>query len=240
MPQKYTTGELAKLCDVSVRTVQFYDTKGILPPTEVSEGGRRLYNENDLLRLRLICMLKALGLNLDSIQGILESEKPARVLNLLLDEQTKFLNNELTKKQEQLEAIKVIKESIRGSDAIPVNSISGIADIMKNEKKLKRVRASYIVLGICLAPFQWGSIFFWIFTGYWVPCAVYHLFAIPLAVFIIKAHYKKIKYICPECSAVFRPRFKNFAFSSGWKVRYLPCTECGYKGLCVEVYASDD
>ena len=26
----YTTGEMAKLCNVSVRTVQFYDTKGIL------------------------------------------------------------------------------------------------------------------------------------------------------------------------------------------------------------------
>ncbi len=34
---KYTTGELAKLCDVSVRTVQFYDTKGLLPPTELTD-----------------------------------------------------------------------------------------------------------------------------------------------------------------------------------------------------------
>ncbi|MFR7719055.1 MAG: MerR family DNA-binding transcriptional regulator [Lachnospiraceae bacterium] len=27
---KYTTGEIAKLCGVSVRTVQYYDTRGIL------------------------------------------------------------------------------------------------------------------------------------------------------------------------------------------------------------------
>ena len=45
---KYTTGELAKLCGVSVRTVQFYDTKGLLPPSELSEGGRRLYSDDDL------------------------------------------------------------------------------------------------------------------------------------------------------------------------------------------------
>ena len=62
---KYTTGELAKLCDVSVRTVQFYDTKGLLPPSALTEGGRRLYTDDDLIRLRLICMLKALGLTLD-------------------------------------------------------------------------------------------------------------------------------------------------------------------------------
>ena len=34
----YTTGELAKLCGVTVRTVQYYDSRGILAPTELSEG----------------------------------------------------------------------------------------------------------------------------------------------------------------------------------------------------------
>lgn len=32
---KYTTGELAKLCDVSVRTVQYYDTRGIWVPSNM-------------------------------------------------------------------------------------------------------------------------------------------------------------------------------------------------------------
>ena len=54
---KYTTGEIAKLCDVSVRTVQYYDTRGILIPSELSEGGRRIYSEDDLRRLRIICFL---------------------------------------------------------------------------------------------------------------------------------------------------------------------------------------
>ena len=44
---KYTTGEMAKLCGVTVRTVQYYDTRGILIPSEISEGGRRLYSEDD-------------------------------------------------------------------------------------------------------------------------------------------------------------------------------------------------
>ena len=39
---KYTTGEIAKLCGVSVRTVQYYDTRNILTPSELTEGGRRL------------------------------------------------------------------------------------------------------------------------------------------------------------------------------------------------------
>ena len=38
---KYTTGEIAKLCGVSVRTVQYYDSRNILVPSELSEGGHK-------------------------------------------------------------------------------------------------------------------------------------------------------------------------------------------------------
>ena len=55
---KYTTGELAKLCSVTVRTVQYYDTRGILIPSELSEGGRRLYSDDDLRRMKIICFLR--------------------------------------------------------------------------------------------------------------------------------------------------------------------------------------
>lgn len=38
---KYTTGEIAKLCGVSVRTVQYYDTRGILTPSQRTLQGRQ-------------------------------------------------------------------------------------------------------------------------------------------------------------------------------------------------------
>lgn len=44
MPQ-YTTGELAKLCGITVRAVQFYDGKDLLKPSELTDGGRRLYSD---------------------------------------------------------------------------------------------------------------------------------------------------------------------------------------------------
>ena len=39
---QFSTGELAKAAEVSVRTVQYYDQRGILTPSEVTEGGRRI------------------------------------------------------------------------------------------------------------------------------------------------------------------------------------------------------
>ena len=55
---KYTTGEIAKLCGVTVRTVQYYDTRGILIHSELTDGGRRLYTEEDVSRLKIICFLR--------------------------------------------------------------------------------------------------------------------------------------------------------------------------------------
>lgn len=53
---QYTTGELAKQCNVTVRTVQFYDQRGILVPSSLTEGGRRLYSE-DFLKIYLAIYL---------------------------------------------------------------------------------------------------------------------------------------------------------------------------------------
>lgn len=85
---KYTTGELAKLCGVTVRTVQYYDTRGILSPSELSEGGRRLYTDDDLRQLRIICFLRDMGLPIDAIGQLLaRGGAPGRVIQLLLEQQ---------------------------------------------------------------------------------------------------------------------------------------------------------
>ena len=88
---KYTTGELAKLCGVTVRTVQYYDTRNILVPSELSEGGRRLYSEEDVKRMKIICFLRELGLPINSISQLLSEENPGNVISLLLEQQEQLL-----------------------------------------------------------------------------------------------------------------------------------------------------
>ena len=83
---KYTTGELAKLCGITVRTVQYYDTRGILIPSELSEGGRRLYNDDDLKKMKVICFLRDIGLQINTIAQILEDDDPHSVVSLLIEQ----------------------------------------------------------------------------------------------------------------------------------------------------------
>lgn len=69
---RYTTGDIAKLTGVSVRTVQYYDAKGLLIPNEISDGGRRLYGTAEVERMRVILIsqrtrLQAGADSLDSV-----------------------------------------------------------------------------------------------------------------------------------------------------------------------------
>ena len=80
-------GEIAKLCGVSVRTVQYYDSRNILVPSELSEGGRRLYSEDDLKRMRIICFLREAGISINGIKELLTEEHPENVISVLLDQQ---------------------------------------------------------------------------------------------------------------------------------------------------------
>lgn len=67
---RYTTGDIATLTGVSVRTVQYYDAKGLLIPNEISDGGRRLYGTAEVERMRVILFLKGLGFKLEQIRSI--------------------------------------------------------------------------------------------------------------------------------------------------------------------------
>lgn len=235
---QYTTGEMAKLCEVSVRTVQFYDTKDLLKPSELTEGGRRLYSDSDVDKLRLICMLKALGLALDSIKGILESDNPNKVLLLLIDEQAKQIDCDIKAKQKQLESIEIIKMSITGTDTIPVNSINDIERLMDSRKKLKKTHAFMLVIGIIMDIIEIGTVVLWILKGIWLPFVIGLPIVILLGVLMTWMYCKNTDYICPECNTQFKPTLRQFfSVKHTPKTRKLKCPHCGYDGYCVEVAA---
>lgn len=72
MGRYYRVGEFAELTKVSVRTLHHYDQIGILGPASISDGGHRLYTENELLRLQQILTLRYLGFPLAKIGELLD------------------------------------------------------------------------------------------------------------------------------------------------------------------------
>lgn len=235
---KYTTGELAKQCGVTVRTVQFYDAKKLLPPTELTEGGRRLYSEADLKKLRLIGLLKALGLSLDAIRDILNSQDPNPVLLLLLEEQLKQIDTDIEKQQKQKEAIHAVQETIRSAGLIPVDSIDGIEQMMNGKRKLRKTYAALLVIGIGMDVIQICTLLLWIMRGVWWLFVAGIPVVVLLGCLLTALYYHNTAYICPQCHETFKPLFKEFLFAKHTpRTRRLTCTKCGHKGYCVETYA---
>ena len=237
---KYTTGELAKLCGVTVRTVQYYDTRGILIPSELSEGGRRLYSEDDVKRMKVICFLRELELPIDAISQILKEEHPEKVISLLVEQQESVLSDEITEKQQKLEKLRELKNGLKSRAAFSLESIGDIAVVLEGKKKLKKMRRTMLLTGLPLAALQWFSIVFWIVKGVWLPFVVWALIAIPWGILVSRYYYNHMKYICPECHEVFKPTVKEaFWTSHNTTARKLTCTACGYRGFCVEVWGGD-
>ena len=236
----YTTGEIAKLCGVSVRTVQYYDDRGILAPSTLSEGGRRLYSEADLKRMHVICFLREVGLPLSSISALLADDNPAGIISILLDEQERTLRAELAERQTKLELLEGIKRELKEIEDFSVESIGDIAHTMKQRNQLSKLRWTMVWTGIPVTLLQWAAIIFTITDGLWWLFILWGLVAVPWGIIVSIYYYRHVAYICPVCHTVFRPKFKEMFWAYHTpRMRKLTCPTCGRKGLCVEVYAEN-
>lgn len=67
----FTIGELARHTGLSVRTIRFWSDSGVVPPTDRSPSGYRLYDVEAVARLDLVRTLRELGLDLATVQKVL-------------------------------------------------------------------------------------------------------------------------------------------------------------------------
>lgn len=102
----FTTGQLAKMAKVSVRTIRFYDTANILKPSVINEDtGARFYVREDFLKLEQILLYKYLGFSLDEIKELmLNSDDKDFMLDSLR------LQNKLV--DDKIEQMQLVKKAI--------------------------------------------------------------------------------------------------------------------------------
>ena len=106
---RYTAGELAKKLGVSARTVRFYDEKELLHPIEYSESGYRLYDEDSVVRLQKILMLKYMDFSLEQIAEMMKDDSSD--IQKSLKQQEELLLDKKEHIKRLIEAIRKTKDS---------------------------------------------------------------------------------------------------------------------------------
>lgn len=130
IPEGYmTVGEVAKKMDVTIRTLQYYDKKGLLIPSSESEGGRRLYSHKDVIKLHQILSLKYLGFSLKDIKKHLVSLDTPQDVVKALDKQATHIRDKIKNLTESLKDIEVLQEEVRQMKSVDFKKY---ADIIVN------------------------------------------------------------------------------------------------------------
>lgn len=136
----YTTGEFAKKAGVTLRTIRYYDIKGILKPSYYNESGYRFYSDEDFIKLKKILALKYLGLSLDEIETMDKDEFERNHLKNYLKLQKTIINNKMNNMRVVLNAIETAQVSMENSGQELLNVIDEIKNLESEKELLQRVQ----------------------------------------------------------------------------------------------------
>jgi len=120
----YRIGDLASEFDVTLRTLRFYEDRGLLSPQR--SGSTRIYSQKDRARLKIILLAKRVGFSLIEIQDIMDISDG----NLPEEEQ---LTRVLTKFKGQIGVLKVQRIELENSMQELENVIASIADLIEQK-----------------------------------------------------------------------------------------------------------
>ena len=130
-----TVHEVSKISGVSIRALHHYDHIGLLPATEVTEAGYRLYDETALERLQHILLFKELKFSLKDIKEILDSPDFDR---------SKALEQQIHLLELQKEHLENLIDLARGIKMIGVKHMSFDAfDTRKIDEYAAQAKASW-------------------------------------------------------------------------------------------------
>jgi len=142
---EYTVQKLAKIANVSTRTIRYYDEIGILKPARINSSGYRIYGQQEVDLLQQILFYRELGVNLDNIKEIL-TQADFNELNALKEHRLQLLE-----KRKQLDLLlvnvnKTIVSKEGGSEMADKEKFEGFKKklIDDNEQKYgKEIREKY-------------------------------------------------------------------------------------------------
>ncbi len=121
----FSIGDLAREFDVTLRTLRFYEDKGLLAPRR--DGSNRIYTRRDRARLKLILMGKRVGFSLTDIKKMVD-------LYDLRDGQVSHLAYALEKFNEQIATLERQRRDIDQALGELKRTVSVVAGLLREKQ----------------------------------------------------------------------------------------------------------
>ncbi|EZH65143.1 MerR family transcriptional regulator [Bacillaceae bacterium JMAK1] len=126
-------GNLSKKTGVTVRTLGYYDQIGLLSPASRTEGGHRLYDEPQIIRLEQIVSLKYLGFSLDEIKLIIDDGTES-IYNSL-EKQLHLVREQKAELQRVEQALESMHHSIRTDEEMNWSLLFQVMKLFQQDQR---------------------------------------------------------------------------------------------------------
>ncbi len=110
---QYRIGEIADRVGLTERTIRYYEEVGLLESVKRIEGGRRVYTDDDVRRLKFIQKLKALGLTLHEMLELERLYRHQRSNRSVLPRLMELLDAHLGAINERIGELEGLRDEIR-------------------------------------------------------------------------------------------------------------------------------
>lgn len=137
LPGYYSSGDFARMAQVSVRTIRFYDKQNILKPSYVTPAGARFYTDSDFVKLQQILLLKYLGFSLEEIKGMTIDNVDHHFLKNSLTMQKKLIADKIEQMQLVEQAIDNTVNALEENHEIDWSQMLHLIHLTGMEKSLK-------------------------------------------------------------------------------------------------------
>jgi MerR family copper efflux transcriptional regulator len=108
----YSIAQVCRELELSPRTVRYYEELGLLPGVRRRSGGRRVFGEDEVERLRFIQKLKQLGLALEEI-GELNAVYAIRgSTRAMLERLRELLNTRLSEVETKIQDLQTLRSEM--------------------------------------------------------------------------------------------------------------------------------
>ncbi|MFF0148589.1 DNA-binding transcriptional MerR regulator [Amycolatopsis sulphurea] len=132
---EWSIQEIAKSAGTTSRTPRHYDAVGLLAPTRIGGNGYRYYDEQALVRLQRILLLRELGLGLPAIAEVLDGQRDSAVA---LKTHLALLEQERQRISRQIDSVRTTLRKLKGGQRLMANEVFGGFHHTRYEEEITR------------------------------------------------------------------------------------------------------